>query len=82
MENEDVLKNESKMTNGNVEKLFCKICGKETVQICKIVWINPNTYEIEDEWAEWINTYCGNCEECNLLIPENDFLEKNEEKKA
>ena len=56
------------MTIENPQRWVCRKCGGRDVQVCKTVWVNPNTYEIEVEDAEWLDTYCADCKQYGDII--------------
>ena len=66
-------KNELGMTIENPQRWVCKICGGKEVQVCQMVWVNPNTYEIEVEEAEWLDTYCADCEKYAVVITAEEY---------
>ena len=61
-------KNELGMTTENPKRWVCKICGGKEIQVCQMMWVNPNTLQIEVEESSWIDTYCADCEKYGDII--------------
>ena len=50
-------------------KCVCKECGSENIQV--MVWINPNTEQVEDfEVGVLYPVYCNDCEEHSKTFDE------------
>lgn len=71
-------KTELEMTNKDLQKLVCEVCGESNVIMCKRVWYNANTEEIVDDFSnDWEDTYCEDCEENTPLITLEEYLAIN-----
>ncbi len=52
------------MKDVDFTKLYCTDCGSDEVEV--IMWVNPNTYEIGEDYncpPEVEDCWCKNCEE-------------------
>tara|TARA_R110000772_G_scaffold62137_5_gene139682 strand:- start:14536 stop:14763 length:228 start_codon:yes stop_codon:yes gene_type:complete len=55
----------------------CQDCGSEDVE--EKMWVNANTQDITGSCNDDENSYCNDCQEHVGLIPEDEFIENEED---
>lgn len=55
----------------------CQECGSKDIE--EKMWVNPNTQEITGTCGDYEDNYCNNCQEHVKIIPEDEFIENEED---